>query len=148
MLYKQYRFKFYLNAYHSIFLNGTKGERHPHTWEIIISVLKVRDEFVEFHVLESEVDKLLSKYEDQIINDIPPFDTVNPTLENLTYHLKDLILEKISNLGWRLLKLEVSETPARAFVIDLNQIDDKEILKQEADYLLKRMMENRGDTHE
>ena len=36
MRYSQYRFSFYLNASHAIYINGELGDSHPHTWEIVI----------------------------------------------------------------------------------------------------------------
>ena len=44
MRFRQYKFKFYLNARHGIYKNGLMGEIHPHTWEIVINVVKGRDE--------------------------------------------------------------------------------------------------------
>lgn len=52
MRFRQYKFKFYLNARHGIYKNGLMGEIHPHTWEIVINVVKGRDETVKFHHLE------------------------------------------------------------------------------------------------
>lgn len=46
MRFRQYKFKFYLNARHGIYKNGVLGEVHPHTWEIVINVVKGRDETV------------------------------------------------------------------------------------------------------
>ena len=51
MRYKQYKFKFYLNARHAIYRDGVMGQVHPHTWEITLNVIKGRDEFVEFMCL-------------------------------------------------------------------------------------------------
>ena len=37
--FREYKFKFYLNANHFIVINGKEGEVHPHTWEFMVDVL-------------------------------------------------------------------------------------------------------------
>lgn len=32
--FREYKFKFYLNANHFIVINGKEGEVHPHTWGV------------------------------------------------------------------------------------------------------------------
>ena len=65
MRFRQYKFKFYLNARHGIYKNGVMGETHPHTWEIVINVVKGRDETVKFHHLEHRVEEFLSAYQER-----------------------------------------------------------------------------------
>ena len=40
MRYQQYKFKFYMDARHAIYIGGKLGEVHPHTWEIALHVVK------------------------------------------------------------------------------------------------------------
>lgn len=117
---QEYRFKFYLNAVHKIIINGTAGQSHPHTWEIVIDAA-FDNSFIMFSIIEKDIEKFLAQYQDQNINEIPPFDKMNPTLENLTWFLKDKIYKLLLSHGWILKKIEVSETPSRTFMIDLNQ---------------------------
>lgn len=42
MRYQQYKFKFYMDARHAIYIGGKLGEVHPHTWEIVLHVVKER----------------------------------------------------------------------------------------------------------
>ena len=119
MKYSEYKFKFYLNASHSIYINNKLGQKHPHTWEITMDLIKIVDGFVQFNDVEYAIEKLLSAYQDKYINEVPPFDTLNPTLENICLHFKDSIDELLKNMGWLLLKIEISETPTRSYMIDL-----------------------------
>lgn len=124
MKYHQYQYKFYLNASHSIFINNKKGQNHPHTWEIMINTIKVVDGFVQFNDVEKTVEKFLGTYQDKYINEIQPFNVTNPTLENICDYFKDSIRQLLAELGWLLLRIEISETPARSYIIDL--VDDSE----------------------
>lgn len=125
MKYSQYKFKFYLNASHAIYLRGNLGQNHPHTWEIILETLKVRKEFVQFDFIEKSVEKFFNTFQDSDINKIEPFNIINPTLENLTEYFEKSLSEILSNNGWLLTRIEMSETPSRSYIIDRsNRLDD------------------------
>lgn len=117
---QEYRFKFYLNAVHKIIINQTSGKSHPHTWEIVIDA-SYDNTFVMFSIIEKDIENFLAQYQDQNLNDIPPFDKLNPTLENITMYLKDKIYKLLLAHGWILNKIEVSESPTRTFMIDLSK---------------------------
>ncbi|MDD3959750.1 MAG: 6-pyruvoyl tetrahydrobiopterin synthase [Clostridiaceae bacterium] len=124
MKYSQYNFKFYLNANHAIYLNGVLGQSHPHTWEISIEAIKIRDDFIQFDVIEKQVERYISAFQDTDINQTPPFDVINPTLENICAFFKDELNKLLSSNGWLLSRIEISETPARSYIIDLSDETD------------------------
>ena len=53
-LYREYKFKFYLNANHYIIINGKNGQTHPHTWEFVFYIMKSEGEFVLFNKFEKD----------------------------------------------------------------------------------------------
>jgi 6-pyruvoyltetrahydropterin/6-carboxytetrahydropterin synthase len=116
-----YKFKFYLNASHSIYINGNQGKKHPHTWEITMHMLKMKNEFIEFSYIETQIEEVLFVYQDKFLNDIQPFNTINPTLENIAIYLKDEICNLLNRENWILLYFEVSETPTRSYIINLKK---------------------------
>ena len=116
---QQYKFKFYLNGSHSIYIKGELGSRHTHTWEFSIHLLKMRNDFVKFTSLESQIEALLNEYQDKFINEVEPFNILNPTLENICNYFKDKIRELVNSEGWILLLIEISEAPTRSYVINL-----------------------------
>ena len=127
MQHAQYRFKFYFNASHAIYLSGEMGQSHPHTWEVILNVMKVTDNFVLFNEIEKICEDFLSRFQDVFINSIQPFTTINPTLENICTYFKERLQEMLHEKGWLLISIELSETPARSFVISVT--DDMDIRK-------------------
>ncbi|MGM5489360.1 6-carboxytetrahydropterin synthase [Weissella koreensis] len=74
---------------------------------------------MQFNEYEKDIMDYLKRYEDSTLNEVKPFDKLNPTVENfaevvfndLRYHSK-LIENKII-----LQKLEVSEGPTRTYII-------------------------------
>lgn len=142
MRYKQYKFKFYLNARHAIYREGVMGQVHPHTWEITLNVVKGRDEFVEFYVLERKVEEFMEKFQDRLLNEIEPFDVINPTLENCCEYFKERLVEILNKEGWIFLMMEMSETPARSYVISLideGETADRQSLNTLTDMLLEEI---------
>lgn len=119
MQYSQYRFKFYFNASHAIYLSGELGQSHPHTWEVVLNVMRVADSFVLFNEVEKICEGFLAQYQDIYINSVPPFTTINPTIENICAHFKTQIQDMLHEKGWILLSIELSETPSRSYLISV-----------------------------
>ena len=117
MLYKQYKYKFYLNMNHSVKMEGKMGDIHSHTWEISMGIAMGDVEFVRFSDIEKKVNMLLDKYQDKYLNEMAPFDVMNPTLENVCDYLYELVSKELKESGWMLLIMEMSETPSRVYQV-------------------------------
>lgn len=116
-LFREYQFKFYLNAGHSISFGGEKGDTHPHTWEFLIVILIRRENLKEYNIYEKAIEKFFAKYQNSVLNDVEPFDAVIPTLENIVDCFGDNIREIIRQLDGILCRIEGSETPTRRYNI-------------------------------
>ena len=117
--YRQYCLSFYLNATHAIYIDGQKGQLHPHTWEITLHLLCPKAQFVEFHELEALIEQYMERYQDKCLNEVAPFHKVNPTLENCCEEFKNKIGRIVDKEGFSLLMIEIKESPSRAYVINL-----------------------------
>lgn len=120
-LYREYKFKFYLNANHFIIIDGKEGQRHPHTWEFMVDIMMNDQKFVQFDAYEKAIDEYFNQYQNRVINEIPPFDHIIPTLENMSDYFIHDIREIVKNLGGTLVKMESSETPTRSYVISFEK---------------------------
>ena len=114
-LFREYQFKFYLNAGHSISFQGQKGETHPHTWEFLIEILIRRENYREYHVFEKVIETYFAKYQNSVLNDIEPFDTIVPTLENIVECFGQEIRKIIASQEGILCRIEGSKTPTRRY---------------------------------
>lgn len=116
----QYKYKFYLNASHSIKINNSSGQIHSHCFEIAIDIASTSDmAFTSFNEIEERIEKLLDSYQDKLLNEIPPFNVINPTIENICGYFKCIIASNLSEIGWVILTIEMSETPSRAYIINV-----------------------------
>ena len=123
--YRQYKLKSYLNMNHFIIIDNKPGEVHPHTWELIVSVISAQSDMTPFTNIERKIEEILEQYQDKLLNDCKPFDKLVPTVENAAKYFFRLIQDSIIKEGWILMMLEVSETPTRSYIINalLNEDD-------------------------
>ena len=72
----------YLNAY-----NGNCARLHGHNWKVLVEVsageLGENGLALDFKDLNDMAWKIIGKFDHQVINEVEPFDKVNPTAENL-----------------------------------------------------------------
>ena len=110
---------------HFIIIGDKPGEVHPHTWEIIISVVSAQEDMTPFTSIERRMEAVMDQYQDKLLNDCAPFDKIVPTVENAAKYFFRLIQDNLIQEGWILMMLEVSETPTRSYIINalLNEDD-------------------------
>ncbi len=142
--YRQYKFKFYLNMNHFITNNGVNGEVHPHTWEIIINVISDSDKMTPFATIERKMEEIMGQYQDKLLNDCEPFDTLTPTVENAARYFFRLIQDNIIQDGWILLMLELSETPTRSYIIN-SLFDEEDIWEEWYEEITEKNVGQYGD---
>ena len=87
---------------------------HGHTWKV--EVVFIGDELNKLGILfdfrdaKKILSRILSDFDHKLINEIPPFDTINPTAENLAgYFFSRIKNEAIENC--RLQEVKVWESP-------------------------------------
>ena len=116
---RQYKSKFYLNASHYIVTNGNPGVVHSHCFEIIVCTTPVdSSQEIMFNLFEDEVEKVLFPYQKRIVNEVEPFNTINPTLENMCEHFAEIFIKEAIQNGIVVVSVQISETPSRAYIIN------------------------------
>jgi len=70
---------------------GACSRMHGHNWKVEAEVEAVALDAVgmgvDFKVIKNTVRELTDQLDHQYLNEIPPFDSVNPTAENIAAHL-------------------------------------------------------------
>lgn len=124
-LYREYELKFYLNAQHYILLGGHKGDNHPHTWEFSLNIRIESGDFTPFAVFEEGINRFLAPYQNRLLNQVPPFDSILPTLENMLEYFSRQFHRIIHDVGGRLIRVKASEGPSRAYILDLGELTEE-----------------------
>ena len=136
----QYVCKFYLNASHFIYIDGKKGEPHSHCFEFVLDVAtKEKESFVSFTEIEKSVENLLAPYQEKLLNDVKPFDEINPTLENIANYFKELFVKEIALKKWVLVTIELSETPTRSYLINTAEELKQNVLGNQKDKVFEEL---------
>jgi 6-pyruvoyltetrahydropterin/6-carboxytetrahydropterin synthase len=98
-------------------LRGYEGEcreLHGHTWDVEVTVRgDVLDSVgivYDFKQLKEDLAGVLREYDHAYLNDVPPFDTLNATAENLAREVFER-LESVVGAGVRLVEVAVWESP-------------------------------------
>ncbi|RJP24708.1 MAG: 6-carboxytetrahydropterin synthase QueD [Deltaproteobacteria bacterium] len=70
---------------------GNCERLHGHNWRVEVTVesdaLDDRGIALDFRTIKSSLSELLSRFDHLYLNDVPPFDALNPSSENLARHL-------------------------------------------------------------
>jgi 6-pyruvoyltetrahydropterin/6-carboxytetrahydropterin synthase len=89
---------------------GKCQEMHGHRWRFVIEIdsVKLNDQgmVVDFGLLKEVVGRLDHK----VLNEIPPFDEVPPTAENLARQVA-IDVGMLEGLQWNDIRVTVAETP-------------------------------------
>ena len=65
---------------------------------------------VDFTVLKKITDEILDRFDHVMLNDVPPFDTINPSSENLARVVFDEVASRLDDERVRLLAVSVWES--------------------------------------
>ncbi len=70
---------------------GACQRMHGHNWKVEVEVLTTQlDDVgmgVDFKLIKKATNKVLDKLDHYHLNDIPPFDEINPTAENIAAYI-------------------------------------------------------------
>lgn len=101
-------------AAHAIIINGRREPVHGHNFKVKIVVegdtLDANGLLCDFHVIERDIDAVISRFNNADLNHTPPFDRLNPTAEHVAKHIGEEVAMKLPQ-RLRLQRSTVSEAP-------------------------------------
>lgn len=93
---------------------GDCARVHGHNWkiEVTASASKLDDVgmSIDFKDLKAATKQVLDKLDHYNLNDIPPFDKINPTAENLSQYLYSELSQRLNNDRVQVQSITVWET--------------------------------------
>ena len=108
----------YFSAAHQLKLyDGTLETVHGHNWKVTVTVERADLDQIgvvmDFHELERLVDKIIHPLHNNHLNTVVPFDSLNPSAENVALHIgRSLVLASPVTL----IAVEVWETAENSAV--------------------------------
>jgi 6-pyruvoyltetrahydropterin/6-carboxytetrahydropterin synthase len=92
---------------------------HGHTWDVEVSVSGTQLDDVgivyDFQDLKAKLHAILDSYDHKYLNEVPPFDSMNATAENLARVVYERIEAQLP-AGIRLVEVAVWESPIARLV--------------------------------
>lgn len=106
-------------AHHLYGYPGECRELHGHTWDVEVTVsAEDLDEIgivYDFKSLKADLASVLETYDHVLINQVPPFDEISPTAENLAKIIFERLSEKVDKRV-RVVEVAVWESPIAKLV--------------------------------
>jgi 6-pyruvoyltetrahydropterin/6-carboxytetrahydropterin synthase len=97
---------------------GDCARLHGHNWQVEVSVCsQVLDDSgiaIDFREIKKQTKLVVKRLDHQYLNEIKPFDVLNPTAENIAKYFFDEIALLITNKDVKVKKVMIWETPRSA----------------------------------
>ena len=94
-------------------VSGDGGRVHEHRWRVCVVVraheLDPTGWVLDFHEVDAALGALVAPYRGAFLNDVPPFDDLNPTRENVARVIGEGLAAKIDDGRACVCRVEVSE---------------------------------------
>ena len=107
----------YLNAY-----NGDCARLHGHNWKILVEVsandLDASGMAMDFKDLNDVAWKVIGKFDHQVVNEVEPFNKINPTAENLARYFYEAIK---SNLPEKVEMIKIGLWETEKYLVEYSE---------------------------
>jgi 6-pyruvoyltetrahydropterin/6-carboxytetrahydropterin synthase len=94
---------------------GNCANLHGHNWQIEVSIeAKELDKVgmaIDFKTIKLTTKTVIDKLDHKLLNDIKPFDTLNPTAENIAKYCYQEIANKMNTPSVKVSLVTIWETP-------------------------------------
>ena len=105
------------------YLRGYQGKceaLHGHRFRIVVKVEATGVDEIgiayDFAILKRHLGEILSRFDHSCLNDVPPFDKINPSSENIASTIYDELQMKLAGAPVVLSAVEVWESPQTGVV--------------------------------
>lgn len=108
----------FASAHRLIDYDGDCERLHGHNWKVVVTVsaseLNNLGIAIDFKKVKAETREIIGKLDHRYLNEIEPFDKINPTAEHIARELYRQISLKVNDGNARVSKVTVWETETSA----------------------------------
>jgi 6-pyruvoyltetrahydropterin/6-carboxytetrahydropterin synthase len=105
------------------YLRGYKGkceEMHGHRYRVVVKINAEKLDDIglayDFSDLKRHLKDILERFDHTCLNDVPPFDKINPSSENIAATIYQELAEKLAADPVTLTSVEAWETPHQGVI--------------------------------
>lgn len=99
---------------HQVAVGGNLGPLHKHSCSMEVELIPPEDNTIPFADLEAEVKAQISPFDGRALNELANFRKVNPSVENLAFHVYHRLLAILPEYGAGLCSVLIRESPVRS----------------------------------
>jgi len=93
---------------------GDCARLHGHNWHVKLYIeCEALDELglgIDYKIMKNEIKAALEPWDHYNLNDVSPFDVINPSSENVARELYKEMSQRLDNERLRVSRIEISET--------------------------------------
>jgi 6-pyruvoyltetrahydropterin/6-carboxytetrahydropterin synthase len=75
--------------------HGNCENLHGHNWKVVVKIksliLDKAGMLIDFSIAEKQLDSTLKSFDHKYLNEVHPFNKINPTAENIAKHIFDIL---------------------------------------------------------
>jgi len=105
----------FFGARHYVTIDGVEGPPHQHSFRVeIVTESSSQDEdgiVIGFANARRMVEELVGRYNEMLLNTVPPFDEIQPTLENIAKVIYQELVPRLAGEAVKLKQVRVWESP-------------------------------------
>ncbi len=94
---------------------------HGHNWKVRVyigaSELNAQGMVIDFKLLKDAMKEVIAPYDHAYLNEVSPFDEINPTAENICRHVFDEVNRRVKDDRVRVTRAMVWETEGSCAVV-------------------------------
>jgi 6-pyruvoyltetrahydropterin/6-carboxytetrahydropterin synthase len=80
---------------------GSCSRMHGHNWkvevEVMATTLDAAGMVLDFKLIRRATNEVIDRYDHQYLNEVAPFDTLNPTAENIAATIYKAVAERLND---------------------------------------------------
>jgi len=123
-------FKGYKLKHKLIVLQSFQDDTDPSSvyakpYDVTLFISSVNPGLIRFDELEAVIIRTLERYSEKNITRIPPFDELEPTLENMGNVFYQQIRQNLARIGMSLEMLEINESPIKTYIVNATSTNEK-----------------------
>ena len=109
----------FFNARHSVISDGTRGKIHAHSYRLTVvfraRILRGKEAFtLPYHLLRRRLKTVMLAYNNQYLNDLPPFSNIEPTTEALSAVIYQQMENLCQDLPIEIIRVTLYESPTES----------------------------------
>jgi len=93
---------------------GDCSRMHGHNFSVVVTVagehLQPNGILIDFKELKKVVENHTAQFDHRVMNEVPPFDEINPTVENVARWLYEVLSKDLGKKNLMVSRVEVKET--------------------------------------